>query len=670
MLPHMPNRLLNEPSLYLQQHAHNPVDWWPWCPEAFAEAQRREVPVLVSIGYSACHWCHVMERESFEDAYIAGLMNEHFVCIKVDREERPDLDQLYMEAVMMLHGHGGWPLNVFCLPDQRPFFGGTYFPPADNGRGMMPWPQLLMRISEHYRRDRHDLEQNAAAIIGNMEHGNRPQGENTGNWRPQLLVAAAEAICGQADATWGGFGQAPKFPQPMTLDFLLALRATGAAAGRKQLCEDLDYAVNRSLTAMARGGLYDQVGGGFCRYSVDEQWLIPHFEKMLYDNGQLLGVYAKAWRRYREPLYEAVVAETVAWLEREMVNEVGLYSASLDADTPEGEGRFYCWTPEGVAEVLGKEQAEGFCKAYFITQDGNFEEGLSNPALALGNFEERQQWVQAREKLRVAREQRERPGRDPKALLSWNALAICGLAEAAFSFERRDWLQRAFELYGLLESNLRRPDGRWCSTFYPQGAARHLACLDDYALLLEATLTLSAYGDLLAVGKGQEFEQRARLLAEAIESLFADEDPTGYFHVGKDHEALPVRKKEWIDHAMPGGMSSLLHSYAALYVLTGEERYARVLDSLRPIYPPLMQRAPTAVAHALSALTQDATGLAVIKAPGTGALPELAGALVGRPWRRLFLRVDESLKGYQLCVGTQCLAPEASAHEIAERISD
>ena len=290
------NRLANEPSLYLRQHADNPVDWWPWGDDAFAEARRRDVPVLVSIGYSACHWCHVMAHESFEDAYIAGLMNDNYVCVKVDREERPDVDAVYMEAVMMLNGHGGWPLNVFCLPDKRPFFGGTYFPPKDNAHGMIPWPQLIMRISDHYQRNRDDLLENADAIVNNMLHANTPQGADAEGFENDLLLAAAGGICNNHDDQWGGFGQAPKFPSPMVLNFLMSVRNSAGCERRRPLRERIDTVVPLTLEKMARGGIFDQIGGGFSRYAVDDKWLIPHFEKMLYDNGQLLSVYTRVRR--------------------------------------------------------------------------------------------------------------------------------------------------------------------------------------------------------------------------------------------------------------------------------------------------------------------------------------------------------------------------------------
>ena len=315
----MSNRLAQESSLYLRQHAKNPVHWWPWCDEAFAQAKKLNKPVLVSVGYSSCHWCHVMAHESFEQPYNAELMNKHFVCIKVDREEKPEVDKLMMDAVQMIQGHGGWPLNCFCLPDGRPFFGGTYFPPEDRGHGQVPWPQLLMRVADFYHSNKNELMANADAIAKNLIHLTVAPDANGLAPTPQDLIEAAKRICENHDDTYGGFSGAPKFPTPSVIDFLLGIRATHAADHDATLATRLDAVITITLGAMARGGLYDQIGGGFHRYCVDRDWTVPHFEKMLYDNAQLIGTYAEAWARYRDPLYLAVVEETIDWLNREML---------------------------------------------------------------------------------------------------------------------------------------------------------------------------------------------------------------------------------------------------------------------------------------------------------------------------------------------------------------
>ncbi len=688
----MSNRLALEPSLYLRQHAENPVDWWPWGEEAFAEAARRGVPVLVSIGYSACHWCHVMAHECFEDAYIGRLMNQHYVCIKVDREERPDVDQLYMEAVMMLNGHGGWPLNVFCLPDKRPFFGGTYFPPSDSGRGIVPWPQLLMRISEYWQRSREDLLENAEAITKNLAHANQPGGMEDG-WNAAVLLEAADLVEHHHDDECGGFGDAPKFPQPMTLRFLLSLRGTAACERRGKLGARLDAVVVRSLYALARGGIFDQVGGGFARYSVDRRWVVPHFEKMLYDNGQLLGLFAVAYQAYPEPLFAAVAEEVVGWLEREMRLPTGLYAAALDADSPGGEGRFYCWTPGEVAEVLPAEEAARFCRVYGITENGNFEHGWTIPTLQASQPEVRAELAEARARLLAAREPRGRPQRDDKAVLAWNALALRGLAEAAVAMNRADWFTRARGLAEALLSTFRRADGTWASVAYPGTAPRGTATLDDAAFLAEALLTLLEGGHWLTPEEAAHYQREAADLVAWIGAAFRDPHQAGYFFAAVGRTDLAVRKKEWTDNALPGGMSSLVHVLSRLYALTGEAAYAEELATLRPAWTGYARRAPTAVAHALDGLTRDATGIVVVKASAE-SLGELRHELRVRHPRPVLLLPQSELGStqppseatpagnlaasagaeatsgaFQVCIGTTCLPPIASAIEAAEVIA-
>ena len=449
----MSNRLAKESSLYLRQHAENPVHWWPWCAEAFAEAKKLNKPVLVSVGYSSCHWCHVMARESFEQAYTAELMNKHFVCIKVDREEKPEVDKLMMDAVQMIQGQGGWPLNCFCLPDGRPFFGGTYFPPEDRGHGQVPWPQLLMRVADFYHSNKNELAANADAIAKNLIHLTVAPDANGLAPTPPDLVEAAQRICENHDDTYGGFSGAPKFPNPSNIDFLLGIRATQAADNDRALATRLDAVITVTLGAMARGGLYDQIGGGFHRYCVDRDWTVPHFEKMLYDNAQLIGTYAEAWSRYRDPLYLAVVEETIEWLNREMLTESGLFATSLDADTDHHEGTNYIWKPIEIVEALG-EQALEFAQAYGITDQGNFE-GSNIPKLK-GNIKEREKFKSARKKLLKIREQRPQPLRDDKILLGWNALLIKNLAKAGWIFGRKDWVKLAAKAESVLWENMAR----------------------------------------------------------------------------------------------------------------------------------------------------------------------------------------------------------------------
>jgi uncharacterized protein len=682
------NRLASEPSLYLRQHAQNPVHWLPWGDEAWARALAEDKPVLVSIGYSACHWCHVMAHECFEDEYIADLMNRHFVCVKVDREERPDVDQIYMEAVQMLTQHGGWPLNVFCLPDGRPFFGGTYFPPGDNNRGIIPWPQLLMRVADYYAKSRKELAENADNIVKNLAHSNVPMGASAqSKWDNRTLLAAAQSICTLHDDTWGGFGGAPKFPPAMTLDFLLAVRATAGAEQVRGLALRLDNVVNITARAMAHGGLFDQFGGGFSRYSVDGQWLIPHFEKMLYDNALLLNFFAKAHRRYQNPLYAAVGEETVSWLLREMRHPAGPFYSALDADSEGHEGACYVWTPEQIREVLDEEDAQAICAAYNITGVGNFENGTSNPALVEADFSVRTKLAPLRAKLLATRQQRPPPGKDTKILLAWNALLIRGLAEAAFAFDKKDWFAAAQQCADWLWEKLSYKDSagfvRLRSVFYDTNPADEnskpetphsksvTAFFDDYAFLAEALLGLAAYADW-AEPDSSFLEQniaRARALVETLRAHFRDPHELGYFFTADDHEQLAVRKKEWWDNALPSGHAALAHVLAGLHALTGEGAYAAELADLKKCYTGLVARAPMGVPHALAAFTWDAVGVAVLKVKGPCDWAALRAALAAKPYRPLYIisATDPAQPdGLQLCVGTQCTAPTANLAELSE----
>ena len=654
----MSNRLANAASLYLRQHGENPVDWWPWCEEAFARAREEDKPVLVSVGYSSCHWCHVMAHESFENPSIARLMNKHFVSIKVDREERPDVDQVFLEAVQMLQQHAGWPLNVFCLPDGRPFFGGTYFPPDDRGHGLIPWPQLLMRVAETYRTQRGELEENAGNIVANLRHLASSAQENGQAWEDRALVEAGERIAGSFDAENGGLGGAPKFPPTMVLQFFLALRQARACGnGNPRLADTLDAVTRQTLERMARGGLFDQVGGGFCRYCVDATWTIPHFEKMLYDNGLLLETYAQAWMRFREPLHQRVVEETIEWLEREMRLPSGLYASSLDADTPEGEGRFYCWTPEQLREVLGEEEAGEFASVYEVSAEGNFEEGLSYPQF-LGELEDRDRLAGARERLREARERRPRPGRDDKVLVFWNALAARGLLTAGIAWRREDWLGRAAEILDLLW------EGAWDGEKLRAGTAPGAAegFLDDYTTLAHLLLLAAGRADTYPRERRAQWRARARLLVGRILEAFPDESGKAFCFTSEEAEAPVLRRVEWYDNATPSGNASLVHLLAACEVLEDDPTpYREALDRLRPSYATILDRAPNGVAYALAGWTHRALGVPTAHAAGDEELARLGRALGEYSYRPVWLQEDPAMESgsWRICVGSTCLPPTA-----------
>jgi len=666
----MANRLANEKSLYLRQHADNPVDWWPWCEAAFAQARAQDKPVLVSIGYSSCHWCHVMAHESFEDAYIAGLMNEHFICIKVDREERPDIDQIYMEAVQMINHHGGWPLNAFLMPDGKPFFGGTYFPAKDRGHGITPWPQLLMRISDHYKRNKAELEENADNILKNMAHTNEPMGADGTGLSNETLVQAAHAICQTHDDEWGGFGEAPKFPPSMTLNFLLAIRATQTCESNPTFASRIDQVIQTTLQGMAHGGIFDQIGGGFARYSVDKYWVIPHFEKMLYDNGLLLDIYTKAYHRYQNPLYEDIVAETVDWLSRDMLDSNGLFYASIDADSEGQEGKYYVWRPEQIEAILGEKDSQTFCDLYGVASKGNFEDGTTLPILVYNEIDKRRAAKPLRQKLLHAREKRVAPGKDLKQLVAWNSLIIRGMAEAGFTFNRPEWFDTARAAADRIWEHLRTADNRLLSVNYA-GVPQLNAYLDDYAFYIESLLKIASKIDWLHPGTSQLYVQRAQQLMDVVLQHFADPHAVGCFFTSDDHEELITRKKDWFDNAIPSGNSSLVHACSELYALTGDERYAHEMQSQRQAYPGIASRVPNAISHALAGYTADAMGIAVIKVAGIKDLNPLRQALASKPWRKLFIQTvndTDQPQGYQLCVGTQCQQPTSDLNTLIEWI--
>jgi uncharacterized protein YyaL (SSP411 family) len=658
----MPNRLSKENSLYLQQHASNPVEWYPWGKEAIKAAETSGKPLLVSIGYSACHWCHVMAHESFEDEYIAGIMNKHFICVKVDREERPDLDQIYMEAVQMIQQQGGWPLNVFCLPDGRPFFGGTYFPPEDRGQGLIPWPQICMRIADFYKRSKGELIENAESIQKNILAGTQAAstGGASSDWNPECLLEAAQGICGNHDDQYGGFGEAPKFPPAMSLNFLRALRP----AVESDLAARIDELSHITLRAMAHGGLFDQFGGGFARYSVDAHWLIPHFEKMLYDNALLIDAYTRAWLDTQDPLYAAVVEETIGWIDREMSAPSGSFYAALDADSEGEEGRYYVWTPEQVDSVLGPSLARELRAAYNITKEGNFEQGKSNPALVEADFAVRVKLAAARRQLREYREaERVSPGKDTKISTAWNGMMIRALADAGFYFDRPEWTQRARKAIDFLWSELvtETPEGiQLKAVYYERGGAKVDAFLHDYALLAEACLAVASKIDWIEPGASDTYQARAQACVDQAMRYFTDEHSIGYYFTAEGAETPVARRKEWFDNATPSGNSVMLHALSGLHALTGNGRYAAEFEATLPAYADYATKVAAGVAHGLEAAATYQSGVVVIKVGVDVDMNALRNALADKAWRRTFIRqsMDLSPKQIQVCLGTQCLTPD------------
>jgi hypothetical protein len=661
----MPNRLAQETSPYLLQHKDNPVDWYAWGEEALERARAEERPLLVSIGYSACHWCHVMERESFEDPAIAALMNERFVCVKVDREERPDVDAVCMEACQAITGQGGWPLNAFLTPEQAPFYVGTYFPPEPR-HGLPSWRAVLEAVASAWGERREDVRSSGAQVLqsigasAQMRASEEPITE-------QLLVDGVEGLRGSYDAQRGGFGRAPKFPMSSVIEFLLM-------RGEREMSL-------HTLRSMARGGIYDQVGGGFSRYSVDATWTVPHFEKMLYDNALLSRAYLHGWQVSGEPLMRRVCCETLDWALREMRGPEGGFCSALDADSEGVEGKFYAWTLDQLREGLGGGSLAAEAIAYFgASERGNFE-GATNVLEARGPEPERLPEIRC--KLYGARSERVRPGLDDKRLTSWNALMISALAEAGAVLERDDYLTAAARCAEFLLGELRDRDGRLLRT-WKDGRGHIGAYLEDYAYLVQALTALYE----------ATFEPRwyreAVALADAMIERFADADGGGFFTTGADEPRVFARRKDLEDSPIPSGSSAAGYGLLRLALLSGEAAYERQALGVLRLLAPIAGRHPLAFGHVLQAFdfylarvrevaivgeATDAEPLVrvvrgeyrphVVLAGGAGAATGSASEpLAGVPLLEGRTRIDGQAAAY-VCEHFVCQAPVTTAEELA-----
>jgi uncharacterized protein len=615
--PTVPNALAQETSPYLLQHRDNPVDWLPWGETALSRAREQDRPLLVSIGYSACHWCHVMERECFEDEGIAAAMNESFVCVKVDREERPDVDALYMDAVQAMTGQGGWPLNVFLTPEQVPFFGGTYFPPRARP-GMPSWPQVLRAAAEAWDERRDEIRASGARIVEHLR-GGALLAPSEAAIRAESLDEAVDTLSASFDSRHGGFGGAPKFPPASTIEFLLARGALGAGTDAPESRMALS-----TLRAMARGGIFDQVGGGFARYAVDATWTVPHFEKMLYDNALLARAYLHAWQLSGEERLLRTARETLNWALREMRAPEGGFYAALDADSEGVEGRYYVWSVKQLRDVLGEDGDAAI--AYFgATERGNFDG--TNVLEARGEEPEPALRESIRARLLDVREGRVRPGLDDKRLTAWNALMIAALADAGavlagtddtdLRSDGRRYLDAASTAAGFVLDRLRDADGRLLRSFKDDRA--HLpAYLEDHAFLLEALLVLYE----------ATFDERwfleARSLADTILERFSDPELGGFFSTASDHEALVARRKDLEDHPIPAGASSAALGLLRLAALTGEHDYEREAARALALSHELAVRHPTAFGHLLQALAFHTARVREVALVGTDLGPLLA----------------------------------------------
>ncbi|SDN10621.1 thioredoxin domain-containing protein [Allokutzneria albata] len=668
----MPNRLAESTSPYLLQHADNPVDWWPWGEEAFAEARRRDVPVLLSVGYAACHWCHVMAHESFEDEATAELMNANFVNVKVDREERPDVDAVYMEATQAMTGHGGWPMTCFLTPEGEPFHCGTYYPPAPR-QGMPSFAQLLQAVGEAWRERGDEVREAAARIVAQLTEQASPLPVSTVD--DSVLAGAVSRLMTDFDANNGGFGGAPKFPPSMVLEFLLRHHERTGSVEALTMVED-------TYEAMARGGMYDQLAGGFARYSVDASWVVPHFEKMLYDNALLLRGYAHLARRTGSALARRVATETAEFLIGEMLTDEGAFAASLDADTEGVEGLTYAWTPAQLTDVLGEEDGAWAAHLLEVTEGGTFEHGMSTLQLC-SDPDDAERWERVRAQLLGARKGRPQPARDDKVVTAWNGMAIAALADAGAALDRPQWIEAATSAADFLLST-NRLSGRLLRSSRGGVAGTAAGVLEDYGCLAEGLLALYQ-----ATTEPKWIDLAQQLLDTALDR-FGDPNAVGVFYdTADDAEKLVRRPSDVSDNASPCGSSSLAGALLTASALVGAERAARYRDAAEHAISRaglLAARAPRFAGWWLAVAEARERGpiqVAIVGAAGDERRQELARAalsalpggallLVGEPDEGPLLAnrplVDGGPAAY-VCRGYVCDRPVTSVDEVLSALS-
>ena len=643
--PHAPNHLIHETSPYLQQHAYNPVEWYPWGEAALKRAEEEDKPILVSIGYSTCHWCHVMERESFENEEIAEYMNQHFINIKIDREERPDLDAIYMDAVQLIqNGQGGWPLNCFLLPNKRPFFGGTYFPPQPAYQ-RASWPQVLENIATAYQERRADVEEQAARLLSYMTQAQtqfRPKTAEEGSTEKKaVLKDIFEQLQQNFDPEHGGFGAAPKFPGTMPLEYCLHYYlVTGNEAAKEHLFLSLDK--------MCRGGIYDHLGGGFARYTVDERWLIPHFEKMLYDNALLVSLLAESYQLHRKPIYHQHIVDTLDWVQREMKAPQGGFYSALDADSEGIEGKFYVWSKAEIEQVLG-ENADLFCKVYDVTEEGNWEGhnilNLPNSLetivdqliVAPDRAAELERFLRdCRAQLLEARASRIRPGLDDKILLDWNALMVKAYAKAYRALGIEAYLDEAVAVLDWLLEHFRVEGREWMLYHsYHSGVAKHAAFLDDYAFLIAALL------ELYQCTSTARYKELAIAYTDFVNQQFWDYQQQLYYFTAAGQDDILFHRKAIYDGATPSGNSVMAHNLQQLGLLVPNDEYRQQAAQMLALLQDNIQKYPSSFGGWATALLASSYPMKTVAVVGRDAA-HAKRILLQQPLHNVYLEVDQA----------------------------
>ena len=642
----MSSSLFQQLSPYLKQHANQAVDWLPWSEETFNKAKIEDKPILLSIGYASCHWCQEMSRNCFQDEYIASLMNRHFVNILVDREEMPEIDHIYMEAVRMFDQSAGWPLHAFCLPDGRPFWGGTYFPKEDLGNGLAPWSQVLIRISEHYRTAKDELIENAESVIANLCHANHADCASAKDWNNLLLAQAADKLCELHDDTNGGFTPAPKFPSPMKIDFLLSMQETHYLRTRPEKSSAVNNCISKTLEILARSGIYDHVGGGFFRYCTDEKWAQPHYEKMLSDNALLLSTFSKAQRAQKDEKHLSIIRGIITWLNREMGSADTGYSSSLSAESGGIEGALYEWERDDMIKALGVNEGQKFFSILPLLTNAHqrkLPQLVTNEKISI---EQQRHWIEI---LSKTREDRPPCLRDEKRLLGHNALLVSAFTHASLALNDTTLLDDAIKLEEWISQEFQDHDLNVSSCVYPETTFGSVGNLDDYCFWIQAMLDLHSLAPHANSKNPNHYFEKALELTEQVIQKFKDPEMPGFFFTENNYQTpLPCRKKIWYDNSTPSGNSTLLKIFATLHHLSRDRKWRVEFEKNLAGYALLARKAPDGIANALTAICEDAIGILTITTPQSKLSYENISKIPSRP---CFLSTQENLEKYQIKSG-------------------